>query len=250
MNDHRSLELFFELFGDLPRQGPGDVESTRRAFELVTPLDATSRVLDLGCGSGAQTFALAAVTPAQILAIDSHPPFIARLNDTARMLGLADRVHGRVGDMATPDVPPGSVDLDLGRGLHLQHRIRAGARLVPAPAETRRARGRDGGLLVDAGPARALPRVLERRIPGDRRRRCVPGENQIVRLLGRRAFRAARLVVVDRLLQAAAGGDRAIPSEVRGDGEALAVAEASEREITIWREYRDCYGYVFFVMRS
>ena len=99
MAPDRATELFFELFSGLPRQGPGSTASTRRALGLVPSVGPTTRVLDVGCGTGAQTLALAHSSPARIVAIDNHPPFIHALNREARRLGVADRLEARVADM-------------------------------------------------------------------------------------------------------------------------------------------------------
>ncbi len=249
MNDHRSLELFFELFGDLPRQGPGDVESTRRAFGLVPPLDSTSRILDLGCGSGAQTLALAAVTPAQILAIDSHPPFIARLNETVRKLGLADRIQGRVGDMAAPDVPTGSVDLIWAEGSIYNIGFEQGlASVLPWLKPGGHVAVTEACWLTPDPPApcrefwdREYPAISDVSACLKKTRAC--GYS----VVGHFALPSASWWTdYYGPLQAAIEQFRL---KYEGDAEALAVADASDREIAIWREYRDCYGYVFFVMR-
>jgi len=249
VNENRSLELFFELFGDLPRQGPGDIESTRRAFGLVPPLDSASRILDLGCGSGAQTLALAAVTPAQILAIDSHPPFIARLNESARKLGLADRVHGRAGDMATPDVPPGSVDLIWAEGSIYNLGFERGlASFLPLLKPGGHVAVTEACWLTPDPPAPCrefwnaeYPAITDVDACLEKTRSCgysVVGHFALPALSWSTDYY--------RPLQAAITRFR---RRYEGDAEATAVADAGQREIDIWREYRDCYGYVFFVMR-
>ena len=50
----RAEQIFFEVFEPLPRQGPGNLASAERALALCADLPASPRVLDLGCGSGAQ----------------------------------------------------------------------------------------------------------------------------------------------------------------------------------------------------
>jgi SAM-dependent methyltransferase len=103
--------LFFEMFSGLPRQGPGDTASTLRALALVPGIGPETRILDLGCGTGQQTEVLARSTPAHVLAIDNHPPFVDVLNRRARSLGIADRLDARVGDMRRLELQPASFDV-------------------------------------------------------------------------------------------------------------------------------------------
>ena len=98
MAPDRTTALFFELFSGLPRQGPGTTASTRRALELVPDVGPRTRVLDIGCGTGAQTLVLAHSSPSHIVAIDNHPPFIDALNGGAGRLHLGDRLEARVVD--------------------------------------------------------------------------------------------------------------------------------------------------------
>ncbi len=53
------MQYFIELYCSLPRGGPGDNVSTRRAFEMLEHLPDEPRILDLGCGPGMQTLELA-----------------------------------------------------------------------------------------------------------------------------------------------------------------------------------------------
>ncbi len=109
--DGRSLQLFLEVYGTLPRAGPGGDEQTIRALKLV-PGPAPHQVLDLGCGPGAQTVALATALPqARFVALDLLPSMVETANERFAAAGLGDRVVAVVGDMAEPPVDPGSQDL-------------------------------------------------------------------------------------------------------------------------------------------
>ncbi|MEM9975843.1 MAG: class I SAM-dependent methyltransferase [Pseudomonadota bacterium] len=72
------MEAFFALQESLPRQGPGDCASLDAA---LAPLDlaADARILDAGCGVGADIPGLLAHAPkGHITAVDPHAPFIER----------------------------------------------------------------------------------------------------------------------------------------------------------------------------
>jgi SAM-dependent methyltransferase len=83
---------------------------------MCRDLPASPRVLDLGCGAGAQTLHLASLIHGPILAIDRHPPLIDRLREQLEWLGLAGRVEARVGDMLDLGLPPASFDLVWSEG--------------------------------------------------------------------------------------------------------------------------------------
>ncbi|MDD4255706.1 MAG: class I SAM-dependent methyltransferase, partial [Methanofollis sp.] len=88
------ISLICRLFETLPRQGPGNDECTARAFRMIPDLPENPEVLDIGCGAGMQTLALARLCPdARITAVDVHPPVLADLERRAREAGVADRIR-------------------------------------------------------------------------------------------------------------------------------------------------------------
>lgn len=88
----RNMEYFYELFDLLPRGGPGNNESTRRAFAAIPNLPPQPLILDLGCGPGEQTLDLAKISKGKIIALDRHQPFLDKLMNNARDAGLADAI--------------------------------------------------------------------------------------------------------------------------------------------------------------
>ena len=94
------LTLLFELYEGTPRQGPGSVETTRRALALLPDALRVERVLDLGCGTGGSTLVLAEETRAHVTAVDIHPPFLATLRARAEERAIADHISTVAGDMA------------------------------------------------------------------------------------------------------------------------------------------------------
>src|SRR5690606_13947499 len=112
----RHQAIFFEVFESLPRQGPGNRACTARALQLCGELPASPVVLDLGCGTGAQTLHLAELTNGSIVALDNHAPSIERLRAIIAERGRDGRIRAEIGDMANPDLPPGSFDLAWSEG--------------------------------------------------------------------------------------------------------------------------------------
>ncbi len=105
------LELICDYFSNLQRQGPGSPEVTLRALGFVDNLNDTSRIADIGCGSGGQTLVLAQHAPGTVTGVDLFPVFIDQLNRNAAKLNLQDRVKGITGSM--DDLPFGDEELDL-----------------------------------------------------------------------------------------------------------------------------------------
>ena len=86
------MEYLYELCEALPRCGPGDNESTRRAFNVITRLPKHPFILDIGCGPGVQTIELARISTGRIIALDNHQAFLDKLMKTARDEGFAENI--------------------------------------------------------------------------------------------------------------------------------------------------------------
>lgn len=87
------IQLLIDLHKDRDRQGPGSRAATERALELA--LDACpgpSKVVDIGCGTGASTLVLASLLEAQITALDFIPAFLDVLEYRSQQSGCKDRI--------------------------------------------------------------------------------------------------------------------------------------------------------------
>jgi 2-polyprenyl-3-methyl-5-hydroxy-6-metoxy-1,4-benzoquinol methylase len=80
-------EIFWEIHSGLPREGPGDNESTRKAYRMLKGLPENPRILDIGCGPGMQTIELAKLSSGRIDALDSHQPFLEQLKKSTKKEG-------------------------------------------------------------------------------------------------------------------------------------------------------------------
>ena len=146
MDEQEQWRLFYEVFDpSFPRLGPGDDASTLRALNslLVAGGRGTDRlqpkrmrVLDIGCGTGAQTLQLARHLDGTILAIDNHQPYLDELESRARDEGLAERIRPCLKDMHALSEEDGVFDLVWAEGSLFVMGFQAGleacfARLLP-----------------------------------------------------------------------------------------------------------------------
>ena len=117
-------EAFFTLHSDLPREGPGCRADLDWACALAG-IAPNARILDAGCGPGADIGGLLAHAPeGSVLAVDKHARFV----DAARSLHKGDpRVTAQVGDMAEI---AGSFDFIWSAGALYFLGIRAGLDLM------------------------------------------------------------------------------------------------------------------------
>ncbi len=93
------MENIFKVHRDMPRQGPGDNESTRRALNLTGLTGRSLKVLDIGCGPGMQTVELAKNIEGKITALDFHKKYLEELSELAEKEGVGERIETLEGSM-------------------------------------------------------------------------------------------------------------------------------------------------------
>ncbi len=240
-------KYFFELFEALPRQGPGDKESSEKAFRLLPPLRAKQRILDIGCGSGIQTMDLARVSEARIVAIDKHPPFVDQLVKKAAEAGLSDRITAEVGDMTDLSFPDASFDVIWAEGSIFIIGFSKGL------TEWRRLLEPNGYMVISEfcwfheNPAAELSEMFLRE--------CEVGNVEA----RRQAIADAGYRLVDDFILPDAGWDNyyvplaecldKFEATHKDNPEALEVAAHSRHEIDLHQRYPGAYGYVFFIVQ-
>ncbi len=110
------MEYLYELCEALPRCGPGDNESTRRAFNVITRLPKHPFILDIGCGPGVQTIELARISTGRIIALDNHQAFLDKLMKTARDEGFAENIIPKNISMLDMDFDEDTFDIIWSEG--------------------------------------------------------------------------------------------------------------------------------------
>ena len=248
--DPKTRALFWDIHSGLPREGPGNRESTERALRLAAPIPDDARVLDIACGPGMQTLHLAELLPdATICAIDNHEPFVEETNQRAVLRGVNDRVRAMRADMRSLPFPPATFDLiwcegaayimgvdkalkgwrsllKLGGKLGLSEAVW----LRPNPPEqVRRMWSSDYPNMGDIQTCRALVRDCGYQLLGDF-------------VLSEAAWSAYYGPKEERLRQLA--------PKYAGDPVAEAFLRQSALEVAKFRDYAEYYGYVFLVMAA
>jgi SAM-dependent methyltransferase len=242
------VDIFFELHTDLPREGPGDAASTRRAFEACSELPSAPAILDLGCGPGMQTLQLAGMCDGIITAVDTHEPFLKEVERRAEAAGVAARIRTVNQDMAHLEFAEGAFDLIWSEGaiylMGFANGLRAWRPLL-----------KEGGYL-------AVTEIAWLRAdPPDEVRdywRTYPGMRGVAAHLDAIAAAGYELVEHFTLPESAWWEDYFHPLEARiarlrpkfaGDAEAEAILDEQQREMQMYRQYADWFGYEFYVMR-
>jgi len=249
MDDERFIQKLVSLHKGLPRLGPGTEESTLKALSLCEDLPPEPEILDVGCGTGAQTMVLAANTDGHIVATDLFPSFLEQLDRAIVREGLEDRIEIREADMNDLPFAAESFDLIWSEGaifvIGFDSGLSAWRPLV-----------KPGGYLVVSEAAWFQPdppaevyefwqehypaiRSVDENLEAARERGWLPAGNFHLPEEGWAEKYHGPL------------GERLVVfrEENAGDPVAQAVAEMTELEMSIYSRFSDYYGYEFFVFR-
>ncbi|MCP4049319.1 MAG: class I SAM-dependent methyltransferase [bacterium] len=99
------------IYKNILRQGPGQKSETEKAFNLLDGLPQSPQILDIGCGTGAQTLNLADLTTGNIIAVDNHKSFLDILNRKNKTT-----ISTLLADMSDLPFDPDSFDLIWSEG--------------------------------------------------------------------------------------------------------------------------------------
>lgn len=242
-------EYFYELFDGLPRGGPGDNASTRRAWRTMTGVPPAPEILDVGCGPGMQTLELARLSGGRITALDNHQPFLDTLGREADRLGLSGRIRTLNNSMFDMDFPPGSFHVIWSEGALFIIGVEKGLSVC-------RPFLKDGGHLAMTEAVRLKPDFPDRVKKLWEAYPALTTVEDNLEIIRKTGFRT-----IDHFVLPARSWleDFYDPMEKRlaelrkkhaGNYEALKVFEIMQNEADIFREYSDYYGYAFFIMRK
>ena len=248
-NLNRLPEIFWEIHSNLPREGPGDNASTRKAFSMLNGLPDAPRILDVGCGPGMQTLELARSSRhGQITALDAHQPFLEELARRAREAGLDQRISPVRASMFAMPFPPARFDLIWSEGamyfLGLREALAAWKPLLV-----------DEGYIVATEPCWLKDDISDELKAFWGEYPAMTTVENAIRIIHEMGYRDGGCFT---LPESAWWDDYYVPIERKlpllrerhkSDPAALKTIEETQYEIDAYRAHSDSYGYVFFVMQ-
>ena len=241
-------EIFWEIHNGLPRAGPGDDESTRRAFLMLKDLPKNPRILDIGCGPGMQTTELAKLSNGLIDALDNHQPFLDQLDFKIKKEGLTTKIKPEKGDMLNLTYDSNTFDLIWSEGAIFIIGFEKGLR------EWKRLLTDDGYLVVSdlSWLKNNVPAEVKEYLDQfDPTIKTIQGNLDIVKKVG---YRLVGFFVLpseswwtnyyDPILAKLPN----LKEKYKDDEEKLQHIACREVETEMFRKYSEFYGYVFYVV--
>ena len=243
-------KIFFEIHSNLPREGPGDNKSTKKAYQMLKELPENPRILDVGCGPGMQTVELAKLSGAKIVALDFHQPFLEQLKASAEKENLQDKIETVLGSMFDMKFEDKSFDLIWSEGAIFVIGFEKGLK------EWKRFLADKGYLVVSEmcwlrpDLPEELVEVMKNLYPVIK---SVEGNLDVAKKTGYR-------VVESFVLPSKSWWDNyynpiqkklpAIKEKYKNDKEAMQFIAFEEMEIETFRKYSDHYGYAFYILQN
>ena len=243
------MEYFYELFEALPRGGPGDNKSTRRAFNTIPKPPEQPLILDIGCGPGVQTIELVKLSKGRIIALDNHQAFLDQLMMKAKEKKILDHIVPKNMSMLDMDFENDTFDIIWSEGalyfMGFQNGLRRCHQLLKS----------DGFLAVTEivylvnNPPAPLIRYFEKEYPDIKvvKDKIDLIQNERFHLISNFTlpesswFDSFYLPMEEELTR--------LNKKYQGNEIALGIFEEMKNEINLYKKFSDFYGYEFFIMQ-
>jgi ubiquinone/menaquinone biosynthesis C-methylase UbiE len=241
--------VFFELHSELEQEAPGSDTSTLKAFASLPPLPEGAKILDIGCGPGRQTLALARHTQAEITALDFHQPYLDQLSERVKSENLQSSVITKHGSMDKLDFQEKSFDLIWSEGALYIMGVEAALNYLKTFLK-------DSGYLVFSelclftdSPSAEVLSFFQSAYP------AVKTVDQNLEMIKKAKykvidhFKLPESDWLDGYYAPLAKRLEMLKQKYSMDNEALATLEEDQKEIDFYKKHSEGYGYSFFVLR-
>jgi SAM-dependent methyltransferase len=244
------MAYHYEVFESLPRCGPGDNESTRRAYNAFPKCPDRPYILDIGCGTGLHTLELAKASGGHIVALDNHQPFLDKLMIKAQKEGLADRIIPRHMSMHNMDFEEETFDIIWSEGALYFMGFRDGLRRCRQLLKNHAYLAVTEAVFLSPAPPAPVIQFWEKEYPDikdiETTIKVIRGEGFSLlsnfTLPESAWFESFYLPMEEVLL--------GLNEKYRENETALKVFKGFQEEIDFYKRYSDDYGYEFFVMQK
>ncbi len=244
------MDLFHEIHKDIPREGPGDNESTKQAINMLKDIPANCTALDIGCGPGLQTIELAKNIDGKIFAIDIHEPFLDKLLQTAFKENLSHRIEAKKMSMFSLEFKEDNFDLIWCEGAIFIIGFQKGLQEWRKYIKT-------GGYLVVSEIS-----WLREDIPKEPKNFWeyeypeIKGIADNIKIIEKSGYSPIGNFIIpekgwwkdyynpltDRINK--------LRKKYKDNKEANDIMDSTQREIEMYKRYSDYYGYVFYIMKK
>jgi cyclopropane fatty-acyl-phospholipid synthase-like methyltransferase len=245
-----AMKYFYELFSMLPRQCPGDNESTQKAFRLMAELSPNPYILDIGCGVGMQTIELAKISQGTIIALDNYQPFLDKLIEKAKQVGVAEKIIPKNQSMLAMDFKNNTFDIIWSEGA--LYFIGFANGLIKCNELLKE----HGYLAVteivysSPNPPAPLKQFFEKEYPdiGDIQSKIDLINRANLNLISH--FTLPKSSWLENFYSPMEEAIMILKKKYSSNEVALQVFEDSQNEINLYKEYSDYFGYEFFIMQK
>ena len=241
------MDYFLEIYGNLPRAGPGSQECTRRAFEMMPGVPDHPRILDIGCGPGAQTVDLLEISAGTVVALDFLPPMIERTRRNAERARVAGRLEVLVQDMKQMSFPPASFDVIWSEGAIYNLGFEVGLRKVMDFVRPGGCVAVSEAVWLKSDPPAPVVEFWEEYPEID----TVDNKLDVIDRLGYQSegcFHLPESTWTEQYYDPMTDLIASKSKEWAGIPEALEVMDEARHEMEVFRRYSDYFGYAFFIM--
>lgn len=249
--DEQTLKLLVNLHINNKRQGPGSDEITRKILSILNlDKNSESEIVDIGCGTGSSTIEILKNTNSNITAVDFLPEFLEELNKKSKEQGFNNRLKTIEADMANLPFEESQFDLIWSEGAIYNIGFEKGV------TEWKRFLKKDGYVVLTeiTWLKKDLPEEVKNHWETE-----YPeidfAENKI-KILEDNGFEMIDYFVlpencwIDEYYTPLENGFEDFLQRNDNTEEAKAIVEENQREIELYKKYKDCFSYGVYIAKK